>query len=481
MKPFEEGQSFGEYVVDEVIQTQPTPVCTALDSKQEKVVLKLIRSELDPEEFRRESQIALLLDYPNSVRTIDVLQLPGQVYCLVQQYIKQASILKAERLAEEKAKWILRELVQATDYFHSNAVYHGDLRPGAVLVNDSMTLLRITNFGVVNLRGRPSQFTHYTAPEVMMQEPVTSESDIWSLGVILFVLLTGNHPWEGRSFEQQMFNAARAEYNLPFWLSEESSDLISKMLVLDPKKRITLTQIREHPFIAHKGGPLATTAIQNSPSEKTSSIEHDILESMRERGFTLEEVVSNILHRESTSTGFRLYYLLRHQKMQRNKRSAMLSKISRSFSGMSDLEASPSGSPLQSPGGSPKSSPRNVRKSISFHFFRKGSSEDLMKGIDFEGNLRVSKDSFPREAVSILCLSDIKKELERAFELADLSYTLNTKGNKYTCKVAEVRFKAEICRVSELEGIKGIKFKRQNGYTYDYQAVYEKIIGALRL
>uniref|UniRef100_A0A1Q3G4G1 phosphorylase kinase n=1 Tax=Culex tarsalis TaxID=7177 RepID=A0A1Q3G4G1_CULTA len=166
-------------------------------------------------------------------------------------------------LSEKKSRYIMRQIFEGVDYIHSKNIVHRDLKPENILLDDSLNV-KITDFGfarrlkdgekLFDLCGTPG----YLAPETLkcnMFEDApgySKEVDIWACGVIMFTLLVGCPPFWHRKQMVMLRNIMEGKYSFtsPEWvdISEDPKDLIRKCLVVDPAKRITVTEALKHPF-----------------------------------------------------------------------------------------------------------------------------------------------------------------------------------------------------------------------------------------
>ncbi|XP_053693123.1 phosphorylase b kinase gamma catalytic chain, skeletal muscle/heart isoform isoform X3 [Sabethes cyaneus] len=173
-------------------------------------------------------------------------------------------------LSEKKSRYIMRQIFEGVDYIHSRNIVHRDLKPENILLDDSLNV-KITDFGfarklkdgekLYDLCGTPG----YLAPETLkcnMFEDApgySKEVDIWACGVIMFTLLVGCPPFWHRKQMVMLRNIMEGKYSFtsPEWadISEDPKDLIRKCLVVDPTKRITVTEALKHPFFNTVGVP----------------------------------------------------------------------------------------------------------------------------------------------------------------------------------------------------------------------------------
>lgn len=164
-------------------------------------------------------------------------------------------------LTEDESSHILRQIVSALLYCHRLLICHRDLKPENILLDRTTLTVKLIDFGMAALQpeGRllstPCGSPHYAAPEVVSNQPYDgTQADVWSCGVILYVMLTGTTPYNysnNNDMRELFRDIARAHYFMPPSLSREAQDLIRRIFVPNPRKRITMDEVWEHVFI-HK-------------------------------------------------------------------------------------------------------------------------------------------------------------------------------------------------------------------------------------
>ena len=205
----------------------------------------------------REAAILYLLDHPNIVRLYDMIILPDY-FCLIFELVEGAQmldyIISHRRLKERMARKFFRQMVSAVAYCHGNGLVHRDLKIENVLI-DREGNARLVDFGLSNFfhpRQHLDTFCgslYFAAPELLCGKPyVGPEIDVWSLGVILYVLVCGKVPFDDKSLPalHEKIKACRLE--LPAHLSDECRDLLSQMILADPTKRISIDRLMTHPW-----------------------------------------------------------------------------------------------------------------------------------------------------------------------------------------------------------------------------------------
>ncbi|KAF2796857.1 serine/threonine-protein kinase-like protein GIN4 [Melanomma pulvis-pyrius CBS 109.77] len=215
--------------------------------------------------LEREICIMKLLDHPNIVRLHDVWESHNELY-LIMEYIEGGELFsyigEYVALPEIEVVHLFRQVIAALLYCHRLNIHHRDLKPENILLDKETMTIKLVDFGMAAMQPTGKKLTtpcgspHYAAPEVIRTKSYDGAlADTWSCGVILYVMLAGTPPFNYNGDEKNLrylFSAiAAADYEMPDQLSKEAKDLIKKILVPDPKKRITMEAIWEHPFL-HK-------------------------------------------------------------------------------------------------------------------------------------------------------------------------------------------------------------------------------------
>ncbi|KIJ23536.1 hypothetical protein M422DRAFT_217509, partial [Sphaerobolus stellatus SS14] len=163
-------------------------------------------------------------------------------------------LIEKGRLSEEETRIIFGQLCLAVAYIHDKGVVHRDLKLENVLL-DERCRVKLSDFGFTREYERGSFLetwcgtTGYAAPEMLLcNKYLGQEVDIWSLGVILYTLLTGALPFDDDDEMVQKEKIIKAEYEDPEWLSPEARDLLRKLLQREPVKRLSIPQVFKHPF-----------------------------------------------------------------------------------------------------------------------------------------------------------------------------------------------------------------------------------------
>lgn len=223
------------------------------------VAIKIIdKTRLDPsnlEKIYREVQIMKLLNHPHIIKLYQVMETKDMLY-IVTEYAKNGEMFdyltSNGRMIESDARKKFWQILTAVDYCHSHNIVHRDLKMENLLLDANMNI-KLADFGFGNFYklGDPLSTwcgsPPYAAPEVFEgKEYEGPQLDIWSLGVVLYVLVCGSLPFDGASLPALRQRVLEGRFRIPFFMSQDCENLICRMLVVDPAKRITIAQIKQH-------------------------------------------------------------------------------------------------------------------------------------------------------------------------------------------------------------------------------------------
>ncbi|KAI4267565.1 MAG: hypothetical protein LQ337_008289 [Flavoplaca oasis] len=206
----------------------------------------------------REAAIVTLLSHPYICAMRDVVRTNYHWYMLF-EYVNGGQmldyIISHGRLKEKQARKFGRQIASALDYCHRNSIVHRDLKIENILISKTGDI-KIIDFGLSNLFSPRAQLKtfcgslYFAAPELLQAKQYTGpEVDIWSFGIVLYVLVCGKVPFDDQSMPQLHAKIKKGVVDYPAWLSHECKHLISRMLVTDPKQRVSLAEILHHPWL----------------------------------------------------------------------------------------------------------------------------------------------------------------------------------------------------------------------------------------
>ena len=250
---------------------------------------KQLALEQMQDQLRREIAILKLLNHENVVHMHEVLQTTKTIYIILELVngCELHDLLPAIRWSEHEARWYFQQLIMGLRYCHYNNVAHRDLKPENILVDRQTKRLLISDFGLANMQpsvngqgtllktvcGTPN----YVAPEVLKEQGYDGfRADLWSAGVILYVMITGSLPFEDKNTTNLYLKIEKGEYRIPRAVSDGARDLIMRLLVVDPKQRYTISDVMKHPWFRENfdGSRVVDlgVVVQASESEVTSAI-----------------------------------------------------------------------------------------------------------------------------------------------------------------------------------------------------------------
>ncbi|XP_074551483.1 serine/threonine-protein kinase SIK1 [Halichoeres trimaculatus] len=315
------------------------------------VAIKIIdKTRLNPsnlEKIYREVQIMKLLNHPHIIKLYQVMETKDMLY-IVTEYAKNGEMFdhltSNGRLSEDEARKKFWQILTAVDYCHRHHIVHRDLKTENLLLDANMNI-KLADFGFGNFynAGEPLSTwcgsPPYAAPEVFEgKEYEGPQLDIWSLGVVLYVLVCGSLPFDGPSLPALRQRVTEGRFRIPFFMSQDCENLIRKMLVVDPARRISVAQIKQHrwmladPTAAHQ-------TLSHSLTEYNSNLgdySEPVLGIMNTLGIDRQRTIES-LQSSSYNHFSAIYYLLlervrEHRAQQLSRQCGTWSQRPRSTS-----------------------------------------------------------------------------------------------------------------------------------------------------
>lgn len=209
------------------------------------------------EQLKREIAIMKVLRHRHVVQLHEVMQTVNHIYIVLELVANGElfdRIVESRRFSEDVARKYFQQLISGLHYCHQQNIAHRDLKPENLLL-DADYNLKISDFGLSNLQ-RPGEelgtvcgTPNYVAPEVLSDRGYNGFlADIWSCGVILFVMLAGYLPFDDPNTNALFNKIERGEYRMSRHFSEGARDIIQRLLVVESSKRLTLAGIIAHPW-----------------------------------------------------------------------------------------------------------------------------------------------------------------------------------------------------------------------------------------
>ena len=232
-----------------------------------KVVSKdTLQYQDDDKKFLKEIEILSQIDHPNILKVFEYYQ-DNENYYVITELCSGGElydqIYELNHFSEREAAIIMEQLLSAIMYIHSKNIVHRDLKPENILLENNKEkknfYIKIIDFGTSNFFDKLTKLTlkvgtpYYIAPEVL-RKSYNQKCDIWSCGVILYILLTGTPPFNGNDENDIMKNVLKGKFSMEGdeWMkiSKEAKDLTEKLLTYDIDKRISAEEAWKHPWIA---------------------------------------------------------------------------------------------------------------------------------------------------------------------------------------------------------------------------------------
>ncbi|XP_032214536.1 serine/threonine-protein kinase SIK3 isoform X4 [Mustela erminea] len=277
-----------------------------------KVAIKIIdKTQLDEENLKkifREVQIMKMLCHPHIIRLYQVMETERMIY-LVTEYASGGEIfdhlVAHGRMAEKEARRKFKQIVAAVYFCHCRNIVHRDLKAENLLLDANLNI-KIADFGFSNLF-TPGQLLKtwcgsppYAAPELFEgKEYDGPKVDIWSLGVVLYVLVCGALPFDGSTLQNLRARVLSGKFRIPFFMSTECEHLIRHMLVLDPSKRLSMEQICKHKWMKLGDADpsfdrLIAECQQLKEDRQIDPLNEDVLLAMEDMGLDKERTLQSL-------------------------------------------------------------------------------------------------------------------------------------------------------------------------------------------
>jgi len=239
---------------------------------KEKVAIKVIDRSNVGKDYEKnllmEMEILQRVHHPNIIQLHEMIEEDNKIYFAMELVTGGElfdRIVEKGSYTEEDAKVLVRKIVSAIEYLHDMNIAHRDLKPENLLVKSIAddTEVKIADFGLSKIIDEQKMMQTacgtpgYVAPEVLNAEGYDKEVDMWSIGVITYILLCGFPPFYAETVPEVFEQILKAEYDYPeeYWgeISAEGKDFINHLLVVDPKDRLTAKQALEHKWLHSKG------------------------------------------------------------------------------------------------------------------------------------------------------------------------------------------------------------------------------------
>ncbi|XP_078147730.1 serine/threonine-protein kinase MARK2 isoform X7 [Centroberyx gerrardi] len=364
----------------------------------------------------REVRIMKLLNHPNIVKLFEVIETEKTLY-LVMEYASGGEVfdylVAHGRMKEKEARAKFRQIVSAVQYCHQKCIVHRDLKAENLLLDADMNI-KIADFGFSNeftLGNKLDTFCGsppYAAPELFQGKKYDGpEVDVWSLGVILYTLVSGSLPFDGQNLKELRERVLRGKYRIPFYMSTDCENLLKKFLILNPSKRGSLEQIMRDRWmnVGHEEEELKPY-IEPQPDYKDPKRTDLFLcvyaDIMLQMGFSQEEIQDSLVNQKYNDV-MATYLLLDYRNSELDEGSIK----PRPGSDVSNINA--------------PSPPHKVQRSVSSNqkprratdqgssYSKRGGQGDNRSAVEDSGRKGSSGSSTTKVPASPLVSSDRKK------------------------------------------------------------------------
>eukprot|EP00004_Rigifila_ramosa_P012333 TRINITY_DN2665_c0_g1_i1.p1 TRINITY_DN2665_c0_g1~~TRINITY_DN2665_c0_g1_i1.p1 ORF type:complete len:437 (-),score=79.93 TRINITY_DN2665_c0_g1_i1:5-1132(-) len=245
------------------------------------------------ERIRREVAALRVVSHPNVIKLAEAIEEKGKRIFLVLQLARGGDLLdyvdERGRLDEATTCRFFVQIVEGLACCHAHGIVHRDLKLENVLLdNDDRTCL-ITDFGLSNsVAGDSAEMLRticgtpiYRPPEMLRDQPYTAAVDVWALGVMVYSMLHGSFPFYETSLPLLFQRILAGKYPAPRYGSADAQDMIRRLLTPDPRKRITIPEIRLHPFYLTGAALLAADAAPTAPPPEPEKEEEEFVPQRR--------------------------------------------------------------------------------------------------------------------------------------------------------------------------------------------------------
>jgi len=236
---------------------------------RQKVAVKQVKkknmSHIEVFQQRREIEVLKMCQHPNIISLVDIFE-NSEYYYIVLDYMEGSDLfdyLQARdfNLGEERVRVITYQLALGIKYLHSYGIVHRDMKLENIMMTDTTekSVPKLVDFGLAKMIGpnekadEPFGTLGYVAPEILEKKPYSFQCDLWSLGCIVYALMCSSLPFDHDSQKEtiRMTCEDQVIFDSPQWknCSAESMDMIFKLLIKNPEKRLTLDQLFKHPWM----------------------------------------------------------------------------------------------------------------------------------------------------------------------------------------------------------------------------------------
>uniref|UniRef100_A0A1I7T7D9 SNF-related serine/threonine-protein kinase n=1 Tax=Caenorhabditis tropicalis TaxID=1561998 RepID=A0A1I7T7D9_9PELO len=285
-----------------------------------KIIDKTKMDEASTSQIMKEVRCMKLVQHANIVRLYEVLDTQTKIFLILElgDYDLHDFIIKHEKgVCESMAQQYFCQIMTAIDYCHQLHVVHRDLKPENVVFFEKLGMVKLTDFGFSNTYETGEQLSTscgslaYSAPEILLGDSYDAPAvDVWSLGVILYMLVCGRLPFQEANDSETLTKILDCKYSIPDALSDECRHLIQSMLVREPQKRASLDKIVSSSWVQAGDRGLSTAIPLIVRHHLPTSAHATIIEQMVAGGIASEENILRFLENDEYNSVTATYYLL---------------------------------------------------------------------------------------------------------------------------------------------------------------------------
>lgn len=267
---------------------------------------------------KREIQYLKLLRHPHIIKLYEVITTPTDIIMVIEYAGRELFdfIVNNGKMSESSARRFFQQIICAVEYCHRHKIVHRDLKPENLLL-DPFDNVKIADFGLSNIMndgdflktscGSPN----YAAPEVIGGKLYAGpEVDVWSCGVILYVMLCGRLPFDDDYIPHLFKKITEGIFTLPTFLSNDARHLLSSMLVVDPLQRMTIHDVRQHPWFL-LDLPDYLSPLPGMVEDEITTLDEEIIKALEKKmSLSTHTIVQALEHPEASNQHIKVAYQL---------------------------------------------------------------------------------------------------------------------------------------------------------------------------
>lgn len=254
----------------------------------------------------REISYLRLLRHRHIIKLYEVIKSKDEIIMVLEFAGKELfdHIVQKGRMHEDEARKFFQQIISAVQYCHKHKIVHRDLKPENLLLDNKMDI-KIADFGLSNIMtdgnflktscGSPN----YAAPEVISGRLYAGpEVDVWSCGVILYVMLVGRLPFDEESIPELFHRISQGVYNIPDFLSAGARNLLKKMLIVNPMDRITVEKLIKDPWFTTN---LAAELFPEAKSSASEQVDENVVKFLGSQlGYSRVDILDAVTNENSS-------------------------------------------------------------------------------------------------------------------------------------------------------------------------------------